>query len=76
MKTSSEFVFGKRNYTLILIAAVTIFIGFALMTGTSNDNSPTFNNSIFSFRRITLAPIIVIAGYAVCIIGILKKSKP
>ena len=62
-----------KNYALIAIGAVIIIIGFILMAGGTAATPELFNEDIFSFRRITLAPIEVIAGFAFEIYAILKR---
>ena len=52
-----------------------ILLGFILMAGGGSDDPTEFNESIFSFRRITLAPLLVLTGFAVEIVAIVKKSK-
>ena len=71
-----RFALGKRNYILMLIGLAVIVIGFILMAGGGSDDPNTFDPSMFSFRRITLAPIVVLAGFAFEIYAIMKKSKP
>ncbi|MBO7254880.1 MAG: DUF3098 domain-containing protein [Paludibacteraceae bacterium] len=65
--------FSKTNYIIVGIAILCILLGFVLMYGSST--STEFNPDIFSFRRITLAPIIVLGGFILMIIGILYKKK-
>ena len=62
-----------KNYALIAIGAVIIIIGIILMAGGTAATPEQFNEDIFSFRRITLAPIVVIAGFAFEIYAILKR---
>lgn len=73
--THVDFAFGKENYRLMLIGLVLIVLGFILMIGGGSKDPNTFNPEIFSFRRLTLAPILVLAGYAVEIFAIMKKTK-
>lgn len=68
-------VFDKMNYKLLLIGLGLILVGFALMIGGNSDNPDIFSEDIFSFRRLTLAPVLVMAGFAVEIFAILKKPK-
>jgi hypothetical protein len=77
MKTTNvgEFAFGKENYRLMLIGLAFIVVGFLLMIGGGSDNPTDFNPEIFSFRRITLAPILILAGYGIEIFAIMKKPK-
>lgn len=62
-----------KNYLLITIGVVIIILGFVLMAGGDAATAEEFNQNIFSFRRITLAPIVVIAGFAFEIYAILKR---
>jgi len=70
-----EFAFGKENYRLMLIGLALIVIGFLLMIGGGSEDPNQFNPEIFSFRRITLAPVLILAGYVVEIFAIMKKPK-
>jgi len=70
-----EFLFGKRNYTIMLIGIAIIVIGFILMAGGGSNNPKVFNPEIYNFRRIRLAPTLVLIGLAVEIYAILAKSK-
>lgn len=66
-------IFHKKQYlTLILILSL-LFLGFILMSGGGSDDPGIFNEEIFSFRRITLAPITVIGSYIALIWLILKR---
>lgn len=64
---------GKKNYILMLIGFVVIVAGFVLMTGGGSDNPDEFNYAMFNWRRITLAPIVVLAGFAFEIYAIMKR---
>ncbi len=70
-----DFLFNRRRYRLLFISAIIIIIGFLLMSGGESNNPEIFSNEIYSFRRIRLAPLVVILGFTLCIITILKKSK-
>ena len=63
----------KRNYMLMLVGALIIVLGFVLMSGGDAATPESFNDNIFSFRRITLAPIVVVAGFVFEIYAILKR---
>lgn len=69
------FALGKENYILILIGFVIILIGFLLMIGGKSDDPNVFNPEVFSFRRITLAPILVLFGFAFEVWAIIKRPK-
>ena len=70
-----DFAFGKENYKWLIIGIVIIIIGNMLMIGGGSDDPSIFNPEIFSFRRITLAPMVILAGFATVLIVIIKKSK-
>lgn len=68
--------FTKQNYYIILAGLAIVVLGFILMSGGGSENANEFNaEELFSFRRITLAPIMVIAGYVVVVIGIMKRTN-
>ena len=71
----AEFALGTENYRLLILGFVIILIGFLLMQGGKSTNPNEFNPEIFSFRRITLAPIVVLAGFIFEIYAIMKKPK-
>ncbi|MDT8393715.1 MAG: DUF3098 domain-containing protein [Bacteroidales bacterium] len=73
--SSLAFAFGKENYRLLLIGLFVIMLGFLLMIGGGSDDPNVFSEDIFSFRRMTLAPILVLAGYIIEIFAIMKKPK-
>src|ERR1043166_8267447 len=70
------FLFDKENYMWMLGGILLILIGFTLMAGGKSPDPHKFNyDEIFSFRRITLAPIIILLGFAVEVYAIMKKPK-
>ncbi|NLB25408.1 MAG: DUF3098 domain-containing protein [Bacteroidales bacterium] len=71
----SGFALGKENYRLIAIGFAIIVLGFILMIGGGSDDPGVFNPEIFSFRRITIAPLIILSGLIFEIYAILKKPK-
>lgn len=64
---------SRKNYVMMLVGVVIIIIGFLLMSGGGEHTATEFDESIFSFRRITLAPIVVIAGFVFEIFAIMKR---
>ena len=70
-----EFAIGRENFKYIAIGVGILVIGFALMAGGKSTDPNVFNPEIFSFRRITLAPVIVVGGFAFIIWAIMKKPK-
>jgi hypothetical protein len=75
-ETNPGFALGKKNYLYLLIGFVLIVVGFLLMIGGKSDDPNVFKEEeIFSFRRITLAPIIVLIGFGFEIWAIMKKPR-
>ena len=68
-----KFPFTKINYIIIAASVIIIILGFILMHGSSTDID--FNTDVFSFKRITLAPIVCMIGFVGMIFGIMWKSK-
>ncbi len=74
-KESGEFLFGKRNYTIMIAGIIIILVGFILMAGGGSDDPNIFNEDIYNFRRIRLAPTIVLIGLADEIYAIMANPK-
>ena len=64
-KPANQFLFGKRNYIIMLIGLLVIALGFILMAGGGSDDPNVFNEDIYNFRRIRLAPTLVLIGLAI-----------
>ena len=68
-------LFGKSNYIWMLIGAVLIIAGMLLMSGGKSADPNVFNeHEVYSFRRITLAPLCIIAGFIVEVYALFKKA--
>ena len=65
----------RRNYILLAVGFAVIILGFILMAGVGSDSPDEFNYAMFSWRRITLAPILVIGGFVIEIFAILKRYE-
>lgn len=75
-QTEERSLFGKSNYQLMLAGVVLIVIGFLLMMGGSSSDPGRFApEEVYSFRRITLAPIVILLGLAVEVYAIMRKPK-
>lgn len=75
-KTSKPtFLFGKKNYMIMLIGLGFIALGFILMAGGGSEDPKVFNPEIYSWRRIRLAPTLVIIGLGIEIYAILANPK-
>ena len=74
MDENKKMVLKKKNYLLIVVGCIIVLLGFVLMSGGGSENPEIFNEKeLFSFRRITLAPFLVLFGYGVVLFGIMKK---
>ncbi|GAB1404618.1 hypothetical protein MASR1M74_17970 [Lentimicrobium sp.] len=69
------FAFGRENYRLMFIGLAVIALGFILMTGGGSDDPNVFNDAMFNFRRLTLAPLLILTGYLIEIFAIMKKPR-
>jgi membrane-bound ClpP family serine protease len=69
------FALGRENYKLMAIGFAVIIVGFILMAGGRSDDPKVFSEDIFSFRSVTLAPLIVLAGFVFEIYAIMKRPK-
>lgn len=74
-QSNTRFALGKENYQLMLVGIAFLTIGFILMIGGGSDDPNEFSEAIFSFRRITLAPILVLIGFVIEIFAIMKKPR-
>lgn len=70
-----EFLFEGINYKILLIGIGVIALGFILMSGGGSKDPNIFNEDVFNFRRIRLAPTTVLIGFGITIYSIFKKSK-
>lgn len=69
----SRMPLSMKNYVLLLIGLAVVVLGFVLMAGGGSDSPDEFDYAIFSWRRITLAPLLVVGGFAFEIYAILKR---
>lgn len=75
--SKGNFLFGKKNYKFMLIGIIFIAVGFILMSGGGSDNPNVFDASIFNWRRIRLAPTLVLIGFGIQVYAILlNPDKP
>lgn len=70
-----NFVFGKKNYKFMLIGLGIIALGFILMSGGGSDDPNVFSEAIFSWRRIRLAPTLVLIGFGIQVYAILLNPN-
>ena len=72
-KNDAEMPLSMRNYVLLGVGLVVISLGMVLMCGGGSDDPTQFNYEMFSWRRITLAPILIVGGFAFEIYALLKR---
>ena len=69
------FALGKENYILMLIGIGLIILGFILMTGGGSKDPNVFNMDMFDFRRLTFSPILILIGFGIEFVAIMKRPK-
>ena len=74
-KSENSFLFEKQNYIILLAGVFVIALGFLLMSGGNSTDPNVFNENVFSFRRIRLAPTVIFIGFGICIYSIFKSPK-
>ena len=70
-----DYLFNKRRYIMLFLSIFVIALGFIIMSGGETSDPNIFNDEIYNFRRIRLAPLIVLSGFILCIFSILYKDK-
>ena len=74
-KNNTNFIFGKKNYQFMFIGLLFITVGFILMSGGGSNDPEVFNPDIYNFRRIRLAPTLVLIGFAIQVYAILLNPN-
>ncbi|MBT8187530.1 MAG: DUF3098 domain-containing protein [Croceitalea sp.] len=74
-KPKTEFIFQKKNYTFLFIGLGFIALGFMLMAGGGSDDPNVFNPEIYNFRRIRLAPTLILIGLGIQVYAILLNPN-
>ena len=74
-KINLDFAFTKQNYILLLVGIALICVGLLLMIGGGSDDPTVFSDKIFDSQRLTLAPILIAAGFIVEFFAIMHKPK-
>jgi hypothetical protein len=68
------FAISQTNVKIIVISVVLIVVGYFLVAGGKSDDPNVFNPELFNFRRLTLAPIVMMLGFVGVVYGIMKKN--
>lgn len=72
---NTEMLFSSYQYKILIGGIIAIALGFILMIGGDSDTPEVYSDAIFSFRRIHLAPTVVLLGFAICVYSIFAKPK-
>ena len=75
MNKKNKLLFGNRNYKFMILGLIFIAVGFILMSGGGSDDPNVFNEDIYNFRRIRLAPMLVVTGFIIEVYAILTKPN-
>lgn len=70
-----QYAFGRWNFIVMLIGLLFLALGFILMIGGGSDDPKVFNEAIFSSQRLTVAPILILLGFAIELVAIIKKAR-
>jgi len=70
-----QFAFSKKNYMLMGIGVLLLFIGFALLAGGGSDDPKVFNPEIFNSQRLIVAPLFMLSGFVLEIYAIMYRKK-
>lgn len=74
-KSKTTFIFEKKNYLIMILGLVFIAFGFILMSGGASNDPNIFNPEIYNFRRIRLAPTLVLIGFGIQVYAILFSTN-
>jgi hypothetical protein len=74
-KKKKQLLFNRENYKTMIIGILFIILGFIIMSGGGSEDPNIFSDEIYSFRRIRLAPALILIGFVIQIYAILKSSK-
>lgn len=74
-KKKKQLLFKRENYKAMIIGILFIILGFIIMSGGGSEDPNIFSDEIYSFRRIRLAPALILIGFVIQIYAILKSSK-
>ena len=70
-----DFVFKKKNFTLLFVGIAFILSGLILMIGGGSEDPAKFSDDIFNFQRLTLAPILITIGFIIEFFAIMTVTK-
>ena len=73
-RDKNNFIFKKRNYKKMILGLIIIAVGFILMSGGGSEDPNIFSPDIYNFRRIRLAPTLVLLGLGIQIYAILSTT--
>lgn len=75
MTHKKKILFGKKNYIILIFSIFLISLGYFIMSGGGSQNPLIFNNEIYNFKRIRLAPLLVILGFTLALLSIIYDKR-
>ena len=75
MNNKKKILFERRNYIILIFSIFIISIGYFIMSGGGSQNPSIFNNEIYNFKRIRLAPLLVIFGFGLALFSIIYGKR-
>ena len=75
MNHKKKILFERRNYIILIFSIFIISLGYFIMSGGGSQDPLVFNNEIYNFKRIRLAPLLVILGFALALFSIIYGKR-
>ncbi len=75
MNDKKKILFKRKNYIILLSAILLISLGYIVMSGGGSESPKSFNNEIYNFQRIRLAPLLVIFGFTLALFSIIYDKR-
>ena len=75
MSDKKKILFEKKNYIILIFSIFIISLGYFIMSGGGSQDPLIFNNEIYNFKRIRLAPLLVILGFALALFSIIYGKR-
>ena len=75
MNHKKKILFERKNYIILIFSIFIISLGYFIMSGGGSQNPLIFNNEIYNFKRIRLAPLLVILGFALALFSMIYGKR-
>jgi|BioPla2DNA2_1021312.scaffolds.fasta_scaffold10958_6 Ca2+/H+ antiporter len=75
MENNTKMAITRKGLWLIVMGVLVMVVGFILMMGGGSKDPQVFNEAMFNFRRLTLAPLVILSGIVIIVVAIMKRPK-